>query len=70
MIIGFSQPIVTRSIFQVRFCICFGFWLGGWGPTMTIEPSEFPNGHGQNEQFDHDHNTIFIIKWLWSNGQN
>jgi hypothetical protein len=34
--------------------------------TMTVEPSDFPYGHGQNDHFDHDHNTIFIIKWFWS----
>jgi hypothetical protein len=31
---------------------------------MTIEPSVFSNGPGQNDHIDHDHNTIFIIKWL------
>jgi hypothetical protein len=30
---------------------------------MTLEPSDFPNGNGQNNHFDHDHNTI-----LSSNG--
>jgi hypothetical protein len=30
---------------------------------MTIEPSDFPNDHGQDDHFDHDHNTISIIKW-------
>jgi hypothetical protein len=31
---------------------------------MIIEPSDFPNyGHGQNDHFDRDHNTIFIVKW-------
>ena len=34
---------------------------------MTMQPFDFPNGHGQN---DHDHNTIGITKWSWSNGQN
>jgi hypothetical protein len=36
---------------------------------MTIGPSDFPNGHGQNYHFEHDHNTIFIIEWFmvkWS----
>jgi hypothetical protein len=35
-----------------------------------MEPSDFPNGHGQNDHIDRDHNTIFIIKWSWSNGKN
>jgi hypothetical protein len=45
---------------------------GAGGPTvtMTIESSDFPNGHDQNYHFGPDHNTIFIIKWLWSNGKN
>jgi hypothetical protein len=38
--------------------------------TMIKEPSDFPNGHCQDDHFDHDHNTTFIIKWSWSNGQN
>jgi hypothetical protein len=32
---------------------------------MTIEPS---NGHGQNDRFGHDHNTILSSNaWSWSN---
>jgi hypothetical protein len=31
------------------------------GPTMTIEPSDFPNGHGQNDHSDHDHDTILVL---------
>jgi hypothetical protein len=30
---------------------------------MTVEPSNFPYGHGQKDHFGHDHNTI-----LSSNG--
>jgi hypothetical protein len=28
---------------------------------MTIEPLDFPNGHGQNDHFGHDHNTSFSL---------
>jgi hypothetical protein len=30
---------------------------------MTMTPSDYPNIHGQDDHFSHDHNTIFIIKW-------
>jgi hypothetical protein len=34
---------------------------------VTIELSDFPNVHGRNDHFGHDHNTIFdqmvIVKW-------
>jgi hypothetical protein len=30
---------------------------------MTMEHMGFPNGHGQNDHFDHDHSTVKIIKW-------
>jgi hypothetical protein len=35
---------------------------------MTIEPSDFPNGHGQNGHFGQDRNTILLsnlvmVKW-------
>jgi hypothetical protein len=31
---------------------------GGPTRTMTVEPSDFPNGHGQIDHFGHDHNNI------------
>ena len=39
--------------------------VGGGGSTMNKEPSDFPNGHYQNDHFDYNHNTIFINKWSW-----
>ena len=43
---------------------------GGATMTMTMQPLDFANGHGQNDHFDHDHKTFGITKWSWSNGQN
>ena len=43
---------------------------GGMAVTMTMQGQVWPNGHGQNDHFDHDHNGIGITKWSWSNGQN
>jgi hypothetical protein len=34
---------------------------GGSAVTRTMEPFDFPNIHGQNDHFDHDPYTIFII---------
>jgi hypothetical protein len=38
---------------------------GGATMTMTIEPSDFPNGRSRNDHFDRGHSTI-----LSSKGQN
>jgi hypothetical protein len=55
------------SPYLINLCPRSTAKVRGWGPavTMTMEPSDF-----QNDHLDHDHNTIFVIKWSWSNGQN